>query len=504
MGEPEYRRRTYEAWAASENRLNAVEKPDTALRNVTKEAVARLVAVNLDPTVPPDGLDARLATTAPNLHDHIVMRLGDARRALELRALIGSASVKKLYAIRNMLAADGRLHDLFTYHGARTGRWTGGGPQPTNLPTSGPPVVRCGCGRHYAVGLTVCPWCGSTAAAYATDWCAAAAQDALDAIATRCLDVVEAIFGDALHAVAGCLRGLFVAALGHELVSSDYSAIEAVGLAELAGEEWRREVFRTHGKIYEMSAAKISGVPFETFMSHRKETGQHHPLRKRLGKVAELASGYQGWIGAWKAFGADEHMDDEEIKAAILAWRAASPAVVALWGGQVPQLHGLEGMAILAVQNPERWTQYRGIYFIRHGDALFMRLPSGRFLTYRHPELHPSEKRPGQLQLSYMTHNSNPKMGPMGWQRMGTYGGRLTENLDQAACRDVFVNGMLAVAAAGYRPVQHVYDEIAAEVPIGWGSVEEFERLISQTEPWSAEWPVRASGGWRGRRYRKD
>lgn len=449
-------------------------------------------------------LAARIVGIQGRTAEELRRRLRLALRALEIRDLTSSASVKKLYAIRNALADDGRLHDLFSIYGARTGRWTGNGPQPTNLPTSGPPVVRCACNRHYAKCVNPCPWCGGSEFK-ATDWSADAAADALDVIATRSLELVEAFFGDTLYAVSGCLRGLFVAAEGHDLICSDYSAIEAVGLAELAGEEWRREVFRTHGKIYEMSAAKISGVPFEDFLKHKKETGQHHPLRKKLGKVAELASGYGGWIGAWKAFGAEEYFTDDEIKEAILGWRAASPAITALWGGQrngYPS--GLEGMAILAVRNPDRWTQYRDVYFICKNDALFMRLPSGRVLTYRHPRIEVSEKRQDQLQLTYMTWNSNPKMGAMGWVRMGTYGGRLTENLVQAACRELLVYAMLRLNAAGYRIVQHVYDEIAAEVPHGFGSIEEFERIMSEPPEFASEWPIRASGGWRGRRYRKD
>jgi len=140
--------------------------------------------------------------------------------------------------------------------------------------------------------------------------------------------------------ISGCLRGLFSAAPGKEFICSDYSAIEAVVIAALAGEEWRLEVFRTHGKIYEMSAAKISGVPFEEIIAYKKTHGQHHPLRKKIGKVAELASGFGGWIGAWKNFGADKFMDDNEIKQSILKWREDSPAIVELWGGQWRQQPG--------------------------------------------------------------------------------------------------------------------------------------------------------------------
>lgn len=435
-----------------------------------------------------------------------------ARRALEIRALIGSASVKKLFAMRNTVCADGRIRDLFAYHGARTGRCTGHGPQPTNLPNHGPAVARCAaCGRHHSARSN-CPWCGAIAAPPTTEWNPSAVEDALAIMRTGSLDCAEMFFGEALPAVSGCLRGLFVAAPGHDLICSDYSAIEAVVLAELAGETWRQEVFRTHGKIYEMSAAKISGVPFEEFLRHKEETGHHHPLRKTLGKVAELASGYGGWIGAWKAFGADSFMSEDEMRSAILAWREASPAIVEFWGGQSrgfgyqrrAEMYGQEGAAVSAVLYPGQEFTSHGFRWLMRGDALYCRLLSGRYLTYHRPRLRPSERRAGEWSLSYEGWNTNPKYGAVGWVRMDTYAGKLTENLVQATARDLQRHALVAQERAGYRIVLHVYDENVAEVPEGWGSVEEFEAIMSETPPWAAGWPVRARGGWRGKRYRKD
>jgi DNA polymerase len=306
---------------------------------------------------------------------------------------------------------------------------------------------------------------------------------------------------------------MFVAAPGHDLIASDYSAIEAVVLAELAGEKWRQEVFRTHGKIYEMSASKISGVPFEEMMEHRKRTGQHHPLRKTIGKVAELASGYQGWVGAWKAFGADEFMSEEEMKTAILKWRAESPNIVEFWGGQtrrlpfggsVQEYYGIEGAAISAVLVSGQEFSHRGVTYFCQGDVLYCRLLSGRYLTYHRPRLEPSQKRFGEHSLSYEGWNTNPKNGPIGWIRMQTWGGRLVENLVQATARDIQREALVRQERAGYKIVLHVYDENVAEVPEGWGSVEEFEMIMSTMPAWAADWPVRAAGGWRGKRYRKD
>lgn len=443
-------------------------------------------------------------------------------RALRIRQAVGSASVKKVFAMANQATDADRLHDLFSYHAARTGRATGNGPQPQNLPKAGPRVRRCdevsGCGRFYGVSLQACPHCG-TPEGFSTvqDWSPDVVEDALAAIASRSLEWVEFVFGagNAMAVVSGCLRGLFVAADGHDLVCSDYSAIEAVVLAMLAGEAWREEVFRTHGKIYEASASMITGVPLEEFFRHKKETGHHHPHRNGIGKFAELASGFQGWVGAWKAFGAGEHMSDEEIKRAILKWREASPAIVEFWGGQFrgrpweanyrQEYFGVEGAAVLAVLNPGKVYAYRDVAYQCDpaGAALYCRLPSGRLLTYHRPELRPSDRDAGYA-LSYEGYNTNPKNGPVGWIRMDTWGGRLTENIVQAVARDILAHAIVNLERAGYPVVLHIHDEVVAEVLKGWGSIEEFERILGTLPAWCTHWPVKAAGGWRGRRYRKD
>lgn len=205
----------------------------------------------------------------------------EARRALEIRAAVGSASVKKVFAMRNQATRAGRLHDLYTYHGARTGRPTGNGPQPTNLPKAGPHVYRCGyeflegkdtllpgggCGRHHGAHTMWCHWCGKVTVRgpkASREWNPDAVDDALEAIGHRSLEWLQILFGDAMLTIAGVLRGLFIAAPGHDLISSDFSAIEGVVIAALAGEKWRLDVFAGHGKIYEMSAAKILGISFE-------------------------------------------------------------------------------------------------------------------------------------------------------------------------------------------------------------------------------------------------
>lgn len=454
-----------------------------------------------------------------------------ARRVLEIRKAVGSAAVKKVFAMNLRATAAGRLHDMFNYHGARTGRATGEGAQPTNMPNSGPEVYHCGaCQRTAGTHLAHCPWCGvpHPPGKKAIEWNAQAAIDALEVIAGRSLALVEYFYKNALAVVSGCLRGLFVASPGHDLICSDYSSIEAVVLAEIAGEEWRREVFRTHGKIYEAGAAAITGIPFADFMKAAgytdqelaapdwykrkpaKPTGQHHPMRKKIGKVSELASGYQGWIGSWKAFGADEFLTEQEIKDGILAWRAASPAIVEFWGGQerrthigrMPEMYGVEGMFVSAVLNPGRTYTFRGFEFTMRDDALYLKLLSGRYLTYHRPRLRPNLER-GGLSISYEGWNTNPKNGAPGWIRMDTWGGRLTENIVQAVARDIQRHGIVNLMRIGYHIVLHVYDEDIAEVPEGFGSVEEFERVMSAMPAWAAGWPIKAQGGWRAKRYSK-
>lgn len=424
----------------------------------------------------------------------------NVKRALEIRSSLGAASVKKLYAISRRLCSDKRIRDIFAYCGAdRTGRWAGRGPQPQNLPNSGPKVVRCdpinGCG-HYYVKQDKCPWCSAQDwAAHPEEWSVDAVEDALTVIKYKRLDLVEKVFGDAIAAVSGCLRGMFVPAPSKDFLCSDYSAIEAVVLAALAGEEWRLEVFRTHGKIYEMSASKITGIPFEEFAKHKAETGQHHPMRKKVGKVAELASGFQGGPGAWKNFGADEFMTDEEIKENIKKWRAESPNIVKFW-------YGLEEAAISAVQNPGHCFSYRGLTYGVKDDVLYCRLLSGRKLAYHQPRLHPDVTPWGKdvMKLTYMGMDSVTKQ----WVRLDTYGGKLCENLVQATARDILAEALLNADAAGYDPVMHIHDEMVVEVPEGFGTIEELERIMATLPEWCKDWPIKAAGGWRGKRYRKD
>jgi DNA polymerase len=470
----------------------------------------------------PDVTESTVSKYLENLKEAIDPQVLKVRRILQIRSLIGSSSVKKLYAMKNQVTSDGRLHDLFLYHTARTGRASGQGPQPQNLPNSGPEVILCDvCNKSYTsydAETGVCSWCGKLGVkdyAYFViqkvirkkEWNERAIEDAFESITPGDLSCVEFFWDDPIAVISGCLRSLFIAEKDKNLICSDYSAIEAVVLAALAGEQWRLDVFNTHGKIYEMSASKITGIPFEEFEKHKKETGNHHPARKKVGKVAELASGYQGWTGAWKQFGADEFFSEEEIKKNILAWRKASPKIVEMWGGQFrhwnSELYGLEGAAVSAIANPGKEYSYRGITYVVHLDVLYCRLLSGRYLTYHKPRLQPHVDSKKGLQLSFEGWNSNQKYGAPGWIRLTTYGGKLTENVVQATARDILAHAIVNLEERGYPVVLHVHDEIVCEIPKGWGSIEEFELIMSTMPSWAKGWPIKANGGWRGQRYRK-
>lgn len=463
-----------------------------------------------------DAIASQLSTMPP----HPPGGQSPARRALELRRLAGSASVKKVFAMANQLSSRDRLHDLFNYHAARTGRPTGEGPQPTNLPKAGPAVRLCACGRYHGAHADACPWCGAPvpAGAERAEWSAEAVEDALEVIRTRSVALVQLFFGDALLTVSGCLRGLFCAAPGHELIASDYSAIEAVVAAALAGEQWRLDVFAGDTSIYLESASRAFGVPVADMLEYHKANGMHHPLRDK-GKRMELGLGFGGWVGALRSPQINYEGTDDELKDAILKWRAASPAIVYMWGGQekrdgwtrTPCMYGLEGTAILAMQAAGPWHDVArlngtlsGLAFQFDGSHLRMRLPSGRALTYRNAQLERSMRDfGGEWSVSFEGYNSNPKAGAIGWQRMYQYGGRWMENACQAVARDIQRSAILNLERAGYPVVLHVYDEDVAEVPIGQGSVEGLEAQMMRLPAWAAGWPIKAAGGWRGRRYRK-
>lgn len=443
----------------------------------------------------------------------------NARRVLEIRQVLGSANVKKLFTLSQQVSPDGRLRDQYTYCGAdRTGRWSAPGVQLQNITAKGPKSARCPeCGGYFHASHSLCPRCPVGVVEPCDEWTVDAVECAIEDIKTLPLAEIVRLWGDPIDLLCGCLRGLFVAKEGHDFICCDFSAIEAVVAACLSRCQWRIDVFNSHGKIYEMSASKISGVPLEEMLQHKRDTGQDHPLRKTLGKVAELASGYGGWVNAWNNFGADEFMSEEETKAAILKWREESPEIVEMWGGQFrqtgprlsdgyPELYGLEGAAISAILNPGQCFACHDISYGVADDILYCRLPSGRFLHYHKPRLteQPGKwGKPPSYSISFEGYNSNATKGRVGWTVMETFGGRLFENVTQAVAADIQAEAMVRLESESYPVVMHTHDECISEVPEGFGSVEEMERTMSTRPTWAQDWPIRAAG-WRHKRYQKD
>lgn len=453
--------------------------------------------------------------------------INPGHRALQIRAMMGAANVKKLRSLKLQVSSDGRLRDQYMYCGAdRTGRASAGGVQLQNMTAKGPKSRQCSdvdCGRYFgAHHVDTCPHCGSALTHAVPEWDVNCVESAIADILMRDLARIEQLWGDVIAVLCGCLRGLFTAREGHDLICVDFSAIEAVVAACLSRCQWRIDVFCGHGKIYEESAAKATGIPFEEIIAYKEKNGMHHPARKTIGKVRELANGYGGWIGANKDFGAGDFMTDEEIKEDVLKWRAESPEIVEMWGGQYREtapgsweftydLHGLEGCAIMAIRNPGQCYAHIDITYAVYDDVLYCRLPSGRFLHYHRPRLLPTEDKLRRdektgipaVKITFEGYNSNAAKGPVGWFRLETYGGRLFENVVQATAADLQFDALGRCERSGYPIVLHTHDEGAAEVPEGSGSLEQMEAIFAQRPDWASWWPIRAAG-WRHKRYQKD
>lgn len=384
----------------------------------------------------------------------------NVRRVLEIRQALGKTSTKKYDAIESAVCSDSRVRGLLQFYGARTGRWAGRLVQVQNLP------------RTYLEPLDL-----------ARDLTKAGNSDAL-----------RLIYGSVPDTLSQLVRTAFTASPGNVLIDADFSAIEARVIAWLAGEAWRLEVFRTHGKIYEASASQMFGVPLEQI----KKGNPEYALRQR-GKVAELALGYQGGVPAMRQMDTGKllaDLSDEEVGDMVRRWRKASPAIVALWravedaarsvaadGGTV-QTHGLTFAA--------EYSRAQNM------DFLTIRLPSGRKLYYADPHFEPGRM---QEQLSYFGQNQAGK-----WVSIPTYGGRLTENIVQAIARDCLAEAIERLEAAGLPVVFHVHDEVVLDVR-PWDTeaamLAQVVDILSQRPAWAPDLPLTADG-WVGAYFRKD
>lgn len=379
------------------------------------------------------------------------------RDALVLRQEVGKSSVAKFRAMQASVCRDGRVRGSLLYHGAGTGRWAGRLIQPQNFPSRG--VL-----EHHVV------------------------EQAIPLILAGDDAAVDLIYGPPLQVLSSALRATLVAAPGHELIAADYANIEGRVLAWIAGEQWRIQAFRdfdagTGPDLYKLSYARAFGVPIDMV----------DKTMRQLGKVMELALGYQGGVGAFQTMAADYGVEIEDARADELkvAWRDASPAIVAWWGA-------LERAALAAIKGGR--GEARGVEFRREGPWLSCRLPSGRKLWYRQPEVRTEITPWGkEREVIYAWGvDSYTKQ----WRRYSLYGGLLAENVVQAIARDVMAGGMMRVEHAGYPVILTVHDEVVSEIPKGHGSLDEFTHLLTKLARWAHGLPI-AAEGWRGRRYRK-
>lgn len=381
-----------------------------------------------------------------------------ARRMLEIRQELGKTSTKKYNAIEAAVCADGRVRGLLQFYGAnRTGRWAGRLVQVQNLP------------RTYVEPLPL----------------------ARDLVKRRETASLRALFGSVPDTLSQLIRTSFIAEHGNALVDADFSAIEARVISWLAGESWRLDVFRTHGKIYEASASQMFGVPLERI----KKGNPEYALRQK-GKVAELALGYQGSTGALIKMGAlDMGLTEAELPDIVNRWRDANKRIRDLW-------YSMEAAAVQVIQTGQP-VGLRSLVLAREMDAgnnldfLTIRLPSGRKLYYAHPSL--GQNQWGKPSITYMGMDQTTKK----WKLIETYGGKLVENCVQAIARDCLAEAIERLEAANYPVVFHVHDEVVVECTAERASLDDIAAIMGQPVSWAPDLPLGADG-WVGAFYKKD
>jgi len=372
--------------------------------------------------------------------------LGHVSNALELIEGLGKSSTSKYAAMQRRAERDGRARGILQHYGASTGRWAGRGFQPQNLP------------RNYLKDL----------------------DGARRLLKEGTYAEIKAEYPDVSDYLAQLIRTAVVAPEGHLLCFADFSAIEARVLAWLAGEEWRMEVFRTHGKIYEASASKAFDIPLE-------DITKDSPWRAR-GKVIELACGYQGSVGAMTTMGgARLGLSDTEMKEFVDRWRKASPSIVSFW-------YHLQDLAMAALSNRGRTikSDRADIAFAYDGTWLICRLPSQRLLHYYKPKWY--QNRFGKRAIKYLTRDSTRGNK---WGYTGTYGGKLTENITQAVARDMLAYSLLELEKSGLFDTNlHVHDEAGCIVLADHAEEQltQMCEIMSQPPPWAEGFPLAAEG----------
>ena len=383
------------------------------------------------------------------------------RRMLEIRQELGKTSTKKYDAIEAAVCADGRVRGLLQFYGAnRTGRWAGRLVQVQNLP------------RTYTEPLDL----------------------AREMVQRRNLDGLRAVYGSVPDTLSQLIRTAFIAPEGHVFIDADFSAIEARVISWLAGEQWRLEVFRTHGKIYEASASQMFGVPLE----HIKKGRPEYALRQK-GKVAELALGYQGSTGALINMGAlDMGIPETDLPDIVSRWREANKRIRDLWYSmdnaaiQVITQGGTVGIISLILSREYDCNQGT--------DCMSITLPSGRKLYYVSPSI--GQNQWDKPSIAYMGMDQKTKR----WKRIETYGGKLVENCVQAIARDCLADTIERLEAAGLPVIFHVHDEVVIDIT-PWADNDTMLDLVCSIMrtpiSWAPDLPLNADG-WVGHYFRKD
>lgn len=372
----------------------------------------------------------------------------DVDAFLDIRQGLSKTSTEKYGAMLRTACPDGRIRGLTQFCGAsRTGRWAGRLVQMQNLPQNKMPDQDLDCARQL--------------------------------VRAGDLDTLEALFDDVSGALSQLIRTAFIPAPGCVFVASDFSAIEARVLAWLADEDWRLEVFRTHGKIYEASAEQMFHLP-------PGSVKKGDPMRQK-GKISELALGYGGSVGAMKNMGALEMgLAEKELLPIVRSWRAANPKITKFWWDLDAAFR-----KVVATQAPVELAH--GIRLRKQGPLLRLRLPSGREISYVKPRIDQDDN---------ITYEGTLKTGG-GWGRVESYGPKIVENIVQATARDCLAEAMLRLDAAGIQTVFHVHDEVICEVPEDGPTAEEIGALMGEPISWAPGLPLKADA-YACEYYRKD
>ena len=357
------------------------------------------------------------------------------KSVLVLRQQLAKSSVKKYQAMENAVCADGRVRGCFQFYGARTGRWAGRNIQLQNLPQNRMPDL----------------------------------EQARSLVRAGDYDSVRLLYDSTPDVLSQLIRTALIPSPGRTFFVADFSAIEARVIAWLAGEQWRQQVFAEGKDIYCASASQMFGVPVE-------KHGVNGHLRQK-GKIAELALGYGGSVGALKAMGAIEMgLQEEELKPLVGAWRTANPQIVKLWW-EVDR-------AVTRAVRDRTATETHGIRFTCQSGMLFIALPSGRRLAYVRPRI--GENQFGGSAITYMGTNAAKQ-----WARLESYGPKFVENIVQAISRDILCYAMQALRDCAI--VAHVHDEVILEADPGM-SLEAVCERMGRTPPWAQGLLLRADG----------